>query len=196
MKKVYIIHGFCGVPNGGWLPWLMVELGKKDIFACALPMPNPSEPVALEWVNFMKDIIGEPNEDVYIVGHSLGGPAVLKYLESLKEGSRIGGVLLVAPVIDPLDKDNLSSDYRKIDNFLIPEVDFEKIKNIPNKAVVIHGKLDNIVPFSHSQKIVSKTDWELVSVEDGYHFSQKSEPIYYELPQALDSILKMLNYGR
>lgn len=196
MKKVYIIHGFAGVPNGGWLPWLMVELGKRDIFACALPMPNSSEPVATEWVDFMNYVIGEPNEDIYIVGHSLGGPAVFRYLESLKEDSKIGGVLLVAPFFEPLDKENLNSGYRKIDNFLLPEVNFEKIKNIPNKAIVIHGKKDNIVPFSQSEKIVSKTNWELVPVEDGYHFSQKSEPIYHELPQALDSILKILNDGK
>lgn len=193
MKKVYIIHGFGGVPNGGWIPWLMVELGKRDIFACALPMPNSNEPVATEWVDFMNYVIGEPNEDIYIVGHSLGGPAVFRYLESLKEGSKIGGVLLVAAFFEPLDKDNLKSDFRKIDNFLIPEVNFEKIKNIPNIGLVMHGKKDNIVPFNQSEKISSNTNWELVPVEDGYHFSQKSEPIYRELPEALDSVLKMLN---
>ena len=44
MKKVFIVHGFEGEPNGGWRPWLMGELAKKDIYACALPMPIPSSP--------------------------------------------------------------------------------------------------------------------------------------------------------
>ena len=29
MKKVFIIQGFRGAPNGGWKPWLMVELEKQ-----------------------------------------------------------------------------------------------------------------------------------------------------------------------
>jgi hypothetical protein len=34
MKKVFIIHGFQGKPNGGWRPWLEGELALLDIYAC------------------------------------------------------------------------------------------------------------------------------------------------------------------
>jgi len=45
MKKVFIIHGFEGSPNGGWRPWLMAELEQHDVYACALSMPNPDNPL-------------------------------------------------------------------------------------------------------------------------------------------------------
>jgi len=47
MKKVFIIHGFEGEPNGGWRPWLMRELAKFDVYASALPMPTPEKPIVL-----------------------------------------------------------------------------------------------------------------------------------------------------
>lgn len=50
MKKVFLIHGFQGSPNGGWRPWLMAELKKQDVYACALSMPDPENPVCAEWV--------------------------------------------------------------------------------------------------------------------------------------------------
>jgi len=191
MKKVFIIHGFGGMPNGGWLAWLAMELGKSGIYACALPMPNPSEPIKEEWINLMNELIGEPNENIFLVGHSLGGPAVLKYLESLNPKSKLGGVLLVSSFIEPLNVNETNSDFRKIDNFVIPAINFENIKNIPNKMTVIHGQKDTVVPFSHSKIIAEKMNCELVLIPEGDHFSQKMEPICYELPEALEALLKI-----
>ncbi len=193
MKKVFLIHGFGGVPNGGWLPWLMVKLGKENIYACALPMLNANEPKVDEWVKMINDIIGEGSkENIYLVGHSLGAPAVLRYLESLNETEKIGGVVLISGLIEPLDTDNLNSELRKIDNFVIPEINFEKIKNIPQKSIVIHGTQDTVVPFSHAEKIAKGIGCQIVKVEGGDHFSQKTEPICYELPEALEVIVNMV----
>jgi predicted alpha/beta hydrolase family esterase len=48
MKKVFIIHGFEGSPNGAWRPWLMAELEKEDMYCCALAMPSPDAPLCNE----------------------------------------------------------------------------------------------------------------------------------------------------
>ncbi|MBI4599005.1 alpha/beta hydrolase, partial [Candidatus Uhrbacteria bacterium] len=82
MKKVFIIHGFEGSPNGGWRPWLMAELEKQEIYACALSMPMPENPVCDEWVGEISRHIERNSDDkIYLVGHSLGVPAILRYLE-------------------------------------------------------------------------------------------------------------------
>ena len=49
MKKVFMIHGYEGKPNGGWQPWLMGELAKENIWACALSMPSPNKPEKNEY---------------------------------------------------------------------------------------------------------------------------------------------------
>src|ERR1035437_9151304 len=106
MNKFYLIHGFEAWPNGGWRPWLMRELYKVKIFAMALEMPNPKAPKMTEWVEKIKEEVGEPNLDKYLVGHSLGVPAILRYLESLPEGSKIDGAFLVSGPIEKLEVSN------------------------------------------------------------------------------------------
>jgi len=188
MKKIFIIHGFGGLPNGGWFPWLMKELAKQGIFACSLPMPNANEPIVSEWVKAIRSFISEPSRDIFLLGHSLGVPAILRYLESLPEGQSIGGIVLISGFIDPLDTENSNSEFRKIDSFVNNPVNFEKIKNISSKAVVLHGAIDPIVPFIQAEKISESLGCKLVKIEGGGHFSQKTNPICYELPEALRAI--------
>lgn len=121
MKKVFIIHGFAGSPNGGWRPWLMGELEKRDVYACAFPMPTPENPICNEWVEEISRHVERNSEDeIYLVGHSLGVPAILRYLENPQTKSICGAVL----VSGPSEKNN----NRKIDSFLDKNFDFEKIK--------------------------------------------------------------------
>jgi len=73
MKKVFIIHGLGGNPNGGWRPWLMAELEKQEIYACALSMPTSENPICKEWVDeISRHIERNSGDDIYLVGHFLG----------------------------------------------------------------------------------------------------------------------------
>ncbi len=192
MKKVFIIHGFGGIPNGGWLPWLMVELGKKGIYACALAMPDTDNPNLQKWMAEIDHAIGGDYEHTYFVAHSLGGAALLRYLEALEGGKKIGGALLVSSVIDPLDTENPESRFRMIDSFLLPEIDFTQVKGKADRLIVMHGTADVTVPFVQAEKLAAGLECELISVEGGTHFSQRTPPIYYELPEALEAITTML----
>jgi len=144
MKKVFIIHGFEGSPNGGWRPWLMGELEKQDIYSCALPMPKPENPNCDEWIEEISRQISSEDE-IYLVGHSLGSPAILRYLESPKAKNIAGAVLVSCP--------SEKNENRKIDSFMEGMFDFEKIKSKCQEFTVIHGDNDSAVPFSHWQRI-------------------------------------------
>ncbi len=193
MKKVFIVHGFGGIPNGGWFPWLMKELAKKGVPVCSLLMPHTNDPVVSEWVDHISsNVVGE-EENAILLGHSLGVPAILRYLESLPEGRRIGGVVLVSGFIEPLDTEDPNSAFRKIDAFAVPEINFEKIKDIPKSAVILHGSEDKLVPFSHAERIAKGLNCKLVRIEGGTHFSQITEPICYELPEVLEAVLEIAN---
>src|SRR3989344_7039050 len=97
MKMVFIVHGFGGWPSGGWRPWLMTELDKLEIYACALSMPNSQNPVCSEWIKEIERHV-EINKDqeIYLVGHSLGVTAILRYLEAKQTGHPIAGAVLVS----------------------------------------------------------------------------------------------------
>ena len=119
MKKVFIVHGFQGSPNGGWRPWLMAELAKQNVYSCALSMPAPDEPVCEEWIKeISRHVDFNKNDEVYLVGHSLGVPAILRYLETSKIRNICGAVLISGP--------SQKNGNKKIDNFLEKSFDFKK----------------------------------------------------------------------
>ncbi len=190
MKKVFIVHGFGGTPNGGWRPWLMAELEKQDVYACALPMPTPENPVKEEWVKTITNAVDKPIEEIFLVGHSLGVPAILRYLESLSVGVKIGGAVLVSGPCAILNIEDKESKLREIDNFLTPEFNYEKIKSVCNKFVVVHGRDDEIVPLEHAEIISQNLDCELIIIENGGHLNGRSG--WDKLPQARDALLEMM----
>lgn len=186
MKKVFLIHPAKSTPNGGWKPWLMAELEKKDRYACSLPMPDPNNPVMEKWVNEVSRQLDNQQDEYYLVGHSLGGATILRCLESLssEQVSSIKGVVLVSA---PCQK----TKTREIDNFFEKEFDYQKIKSYGKEIVVIHGDNDEIVPIKHANTIVSNLDAKLIIIQNGKHLTGSAG--FTELPQCLDVLLEMIN---
>lgn len=187
MKKVFLIHGYGGEPNGGWRPWLMGELAQKNIWACAPAMPMAGNPKKDEWIKEIARQVSEPSKDIFLVGHSLGVPALLRYIESLPEGSKIGGLVLVSGIIHVVPG---KERYNPINHFYDKDFDYEKIKSICKNSIVIHGDDDQNVPFSHAEELSSKLSCELISIPNGGHLNGSSG--WYKLPEALDALEKMI----
>lgn len=190
-KAVYIVHGFGGMPNGGWRPWLMGRVGRDlDIFACSLKMPNPDNPKKAEWVKEISRNIQNTKEDVILVGHSLGVPAVLRYLESLPKGKKIlGAVLVSGPVFSPEEK-----KYKPIKNFFTGGFDFEKIKKSCKNFAVIHGDNDTVVDIESAYILSGKLNCSIDIVKNGGHLNGSSG--CYELPEAYLAILRFLKVNK
>lgn len=187
MRKVFIVHGFQGEPNGGWRPWLMGELAKLNVYACALPMPTPHEPVREEWMAEIARVVKDSGEEIFLVGHSLGVPAILNYLESVPE-KEFAGVFLVAGLHSKLRVNEPDAAIRRADNFFSHPFDFDTIKQRAKKFVVIHGEDDNKVPFSHAEDLSKWLGAELISVPKGKHLSGQDG--WYQLPPLLSSLRK------
>jgi len=195
MKKIFIIQGFGGIPNGGWISWIMQQFSKEKIYVCALPMPNPKNPVLSDWLEEISRAVNntQDEDEIYIVGHSLGATTVLRYLESNPENKKISGVVLVSGVISPLDTENKESNFRKLDSFLIPDIDLSKVKGKVGKIIVVHSKDDPIVPFWQGEEISKKLGCEFVATEKGGHFYILAEPVLYEFPELLKIIKEVLH---
>ncbi len=188
MKKVYMIHGFNGSPERNWFPWLAKELGKQNIESFILSMPTPRYPIKDEWIESINKNINIPNRDLFLVGHSLGAATILRYLESLPEDQEIGGAVLVSGPIKfvpgPGDR------YDLLNKFLEDSFDFEHIKKVCKRFIVIHGVDDPIVPFSHAEEISKNLGCEIIAILNGGHLNDKVG--FTELPEALNSLLKMI----
>jgi len=186
MEKVFIIHGFKGEPNGGWKPWLMGELDRRKIYACALPMPNPDEPEKDAWVKTITDAVGDPNEEIFLIGHSLGVPAILRYLETLSSGVKIGGAVLVSGPV--FKKENGGNKYISV--FLEELFNFEHIKKVCKNFAVIHGDNDEAVPFSDAEYLSKNLSCNLIAIPNGGHLGGHEG--FHKLPQVLESLEKMM----
>ncbi len=181
MKKVFIIHGFEGTPNGGWRPWLMAELENNDIYACALSMPSPEDPKCNEWVQEIeRHVERNSDDDIYLVGHSLGVPAIFRFLE--KSLYSLAGAVLVSGPAN-------STGNEKVNRFFESDFDFDKIKNKCKKWTVIHGDDDTRVPLAEAEFLSQKLNCKLVVIPNGGHLNGSSG--WRSLPACLEALLTM-----
>jgi uncharacterized protein len=180
MKKVFIIHGFQGSPNGAWRPWLMRELEKEEIYACALPMPTPDKPLQKEWVETIQHVLEGDVSEIYLVGHSLGVPAVLRYLE-LADKPIEGAVLISGP---------FEASREEIKSFYETLFDFNKIKANCKSFAVIHGDDDPNVPLEHARKFEEVLSARISIIKNGKHLNGSSG--CFELPEAKEALLAMM----
>jgi len=164
----------------------MAELAKHDIYACALPMPTPDHPVKNEWIKTISDAIKNPTDEIFLIGHSLGVPAILHYIETLDKNSKIGGAILISGPIFEVKGD----EYEDVNSFLNTSFDFGYIKNICNNFIVIHGDNDKIVNFSEGEYLSQKLSCDLIPIPNGGHLGGHDG--WYQFPKLLESLLKMI----
>ena len=164
VKRVFIIHGWGGRPDAGWLAWLNKELSSKGFKVYSPIMPDSENPKIDAWVGFLKKAVGTPDENTYFVGHSIGCQTILRYAESLPENTKLGGAVFVAGWFNL--KGLESDEERKMAKpWLSIPMNFSKIKLKINKIFALFSKDDPYVPINDS-KLFSKRLGAEVLVED------------------------------
>lgn len=74
----------------------VVKISEAGIKVVIPSMPDIDHPDFINWLPFFSEAVGEVGEDDILVGHSIGRATVLRFLESLNEGQKVGGVVMVA----------------------------------------------------------------------------------------------------
>ena len=182
MKRVFVIHGWEGYQEEGWRPWIKKELEKRGFEVFVPAMPNTMHPKMDEWLNYLIKIVGTPDEDCYFVGHSLGCITILRYLETLKEGQKIGGVVFTAGFTSNLGLDEIGS-------FFKDPINWEKISSHCKKFIAIHSDNDPYVSLHYGKIFKEKLNAEVIVEHNMGHFSGDDGIMF--LPIALESVLKI-----
>ena len=187
-KRVFIIHGWDGYPGEGWFPWLKTELEKRG-FAVAVPaMPNASEPKIEVWVPYLNEIVSQADGNTYFVGHSIGCQAIIRYLQTLPAGSKIGGAVFVAGWYN-LRNLETEEEKRIAGPWLNEPRDDGKIREAVNRAVAIFSDDDPFVLPENRRSWKERVGAEIVVEHKRGHFSG-SDGIK-ELPSALRAVLEI-----
>lgn len=188
MKRAIIIHCWEEYPEYCWYPWVKKELENKG-FQVELPaFPDTKNPKLSAWLSKLKEVIGEPDEELYLIGHSLGCVTIMRYLEALKVNQKIGGVVFVAGF-------NENVGYDEIQSFFETPVDLEKTKSrVKNGFVAIHSDDDPHVDLKYADVFKEKLGAEIIIKHNAKHFSGaiENEESCTSLPDVVLSIEKFL----
>lgn len=121
-------------------------------------------------------------EKLILIGHSLGGMFLTKYLAENDFPIQISQLHLVAPV---LDEQGLPEGDNYLGDFVYSIEDVKKIAPKADKIIVRTSKDDPVVPYSHSLRIAEQiANAELRIFEDRGHFNQA------EFPELIEEIKK------
>lgn len=186
MKRVIIVHCWDGYPEYCWYSQTKKELEEKGFKVEVPAMPETNLPKLSLWLPKLKEVIGKVDKDLYLVGHSAGVIAILRYLESLAAGQKIGGAVFVAGFTDKLIYDELQ-------NFFETPIDFNKIKQHCNKFVAIHSDNDPFVPLKYGDILKEKLGAKLMVKHKMGHFSGPADDSQSvtSLPEVTQEILRL-----
>ncbi len=162
-KRILIIHGWESNSREHWFLEEKERLERLGYEVTVPNMPNTLHPKKDEWIQVIKDF--NPDKDSMLIGCSLGGPAILRYLE--ESTSKVGKCIFIAT---PIKK--LGPDYKEIENFLEGDFNWEKIKESSEKLVVFNQTEDPAVSLQHGKDLAGHISAELVVVEGNDHFDK------------------------
>lgn len=187
-KRFFIIHGWDGNPFEGWFPWLKAELEKQGFLVTVPAMPNSAEPKIEVWIPFLSKLVGQVDENTYFVGHSIGCQAIIRYLQTLPLGSKIGGAVFVAGWYN-LRKLETEEEEKIAGPWVNEPRDDKKIKEVINKVIAIFSDDDPFVIPENQQSWKERVGAKIIIEHNRGHFSG-SDGIT-ELPSALESVLEI-----
>jgi predicted alpha/beta hydrolase family esterase len=187
MKRAIIVHCWEGYPDYCWYPQTKKELEAAGFEVFVPEMPETEMPKLSLWLPKLKEAAGKPDEDLYLIGHSAGCITIMRYLESLGDNEKVGGVVFAAGFTDNLG-------YEELENFFETPLDFEKIKSEAGHFVDIYSDNDPYVSPKHADILKKKLGAELIFKPGMKHFS--GQAVYKEsctsLPEVSQAILRMV----
>jgi leucyl-tRNA synthetase len=171
---------FPGWQSGGddnYYPWLKQELEAKGAKANIFVYPKPEDHSEEEIINevLMKNSF---NEQIVIVGHSLGSVVALKAIEKMKKP--IAKLILVGGFLQPKFKDRI----RPFTDKFKWDFNFEAIKKNVKEIVILHDIEDHIVPESSADELAEKLGGKLIKLKaEVPHFKGSQESKILEMAQ-------------
>ncbi len=190
--RVVIIHGYLSHPEEAWLPWLKRELERKGCTVSLPAMPEPDRPLIHEWVAFITAVVGEPDQETLLVGHSLGCQAVLRYLEYVGTANKgVGKTVLVAGSYPVQRSEKEARAAAGGDPVLLPwfsaGVHPLRVKRAAGECTVILSDNDPYIDVAEATATFrAALDARIIIVPGGGHFNEDDS--WMELPEALAAL--------
>ncbi|KKT15251.1 MAG: hypothetical protein UW76_C0021G0006 [Parcubacteria group bacterium GW2011_GWF2_44_8b] len=160
-----------------WKPWLRQGLGGGHEVILPI-MPNKTNARFDEWKIWFEKFTPFLHDGAILIGHSLGGTFLAKYLSENRFPKKIKAVFLVGAVFS---KDN--------DGFPLVSFTLPTNLNLQTETIYLyHSKDDSVVPFSALEQYKKALPNAQIRIfEDRGHFNQE------EFPELAQDILNLDN---
>jgi serine hydrolase len=130
-------------------------------------MPSPEDPHYEAWSERLGQVLSELDEPPIVVGHSLGGSAVLKHLSETERHASIAGLLLVATPFWG------QSDWEA--EWALPR-DWPNSESALPPTFLFHSRDDEEIPFNHLELYAKRLpDAEVHPVDGNGHLFDRGD---------------------
>ena len=138
-------------------------------------MPDPDHPEYAQWKEHLEKRLAWLDDEIILVGHSLGGSVLLKYLSEETCNKSIAGLFLVAAPY--WGKSNW-----EVDEYVLRQDFSSKLPRIP-RIFLYHSRNDEVVPFNHLASYADKLPNAIVR-----EFDSRRHLFSTGLPELVDDI--------
>ncbi|WP_224244179.1 alpha/beta hydrolase [Hyalangium gracile] len=146
-------------------------------------MPAPDAPRARPWLEALARHVARARPPFALVGHSLGGSLILKYLaENPVPGGLVGVVSVAAPFWNAPDWE--------VAEFALPPNAGERLASVP-RIVLLNGRGDDVVPLDHLSRYARAVPTVTTREIDGDH-----EFTHGDIAAVVDAIETLPGFGR
>lgn len=167
-KRIFIIHAWDESPDSCWYQWLKRKLEAQGCDVSVPAMPDPEAPVISTWVATIRDLVLDPDEDTYFIGHSIGCQTILRYLQMLEPDQCIGGALFVAPWTHLMGLEEASQNVAK--PWLETPINWQAAKAHCPQFFALFSDNDEWVPQSEQAIFENKLNAQSKVIANSGHF--------------------------
>ncbi len=172
-----------------WADNLSSRLGSDfDVFTPEMPCKHNAK--YSEWKIWFERLIPLMNENIILIGHSLGAIFLAKYFSEESFPHQTLVTILISAPIATLQDPFIAADPNAVEDhtlgdFILNE-DLSKMMTTTEKLIFIHSHDDPAVPFINAEKYLKKLPQaEIMPFNDRGHFTQS------EFPELEDLIKKV-----
>lgn len=178
-----IFHGIVVYAEENWMSWLACELGKEKHSIIMPTLPNSDRPDRFVWLETIQQYVSTISaNELVIVGHSLGVPSTLDYLETVDE-----------PIHVLISVSGFHKAYgAEMNDYFMSakDISLEQAKKQCNHFAVLYGDNDPYVPQDVLQDFAESLSVTPHVINQGGHLGSSAG--YDEFPLLLDVINEIL----
>jgi hypothetical protein len=155
-----------------WKDSIQEKLGESfDVFQPR--MPNTTNARYEDWKVWLDKIIPLLDNNIIVIGHSLGGIFLVKYLSEQRISKRIKALFLVAAPFDNTGMTESLASFSIQGSQKLSDVLQDQVKHI----FLYYSTVDLVVPFAHAKKYQDALPQAtLRSFDNRGHFKQEDFP--------------------